>query len=529
MLTLRQALELACFDKARVAAGAAGLDQVVRRVHVIDIPDARYQWGRGALLLTAGYGLRDSPERQAALIPTLVANGLVGLVLFTGLYFTETPAVIREAAEAHAFPVIEVPPEVEFIAITERLYAEIVNEQLALKERAADIHRRLTRLVLEGGDLVALADTLAQILERSVLIESPAFEVLAAAQHGPVDESRRRAMELKRTPADRALRLLKRGVYADLQRTRRPARLPAMPDLNMTMERVVAPIVAGAHILGYIWVVAGDHPLADLDELAIDHGATVAALVLLQQQAVREAQNAARGDFLAHLLDRAVELDALTLERGHRVGYQFEQPHQALFVFGRLDNWLRGLVTWGLVAARGRGVVLVIEAKANNVGQALAAQLVADESHPVQPLIIGVGQVYPPGESPRRSYEEALEAAEIGRRLGPGPQSVCFWELGLLDWLYRLPADALANNPYVTAIQRLAEQDRKANTANVRTLEAYLEHGGALAQAAAALNIHRNTLLYRLGRVQQLTGLDLKDANHRLNLYVALKAFLLHR
>ena len=143
MLTLRQALLLPCFEKARCVAGEAGLEAVVRRVHVVDIPDARYTWGQGALLLTAGYGLKDSPERQAALIPTLVAHGLVGLVVSTGWYFEQTPEVILEAAEAQGFPVIETPPEVEFITITERLYAEIVNEQLALRERADDIHRRM--------------------------------------------------------------------------------------------------------------------------------------------------------------------------------------------------------------------------------------------------------------------------------------------------------------------------------------------------------------------------------------------------
>jgi PucR family transcriptional regulator, purine catabolism regulatory protein len=338
MLTLRQALLLPCFEKAQVVAGEAGLDQVVRRVHVVDIPDARYTWGQGALLLTAGYGLKDSPERQAALVPTLVAHGLVGLVLSTGWYFDQAPAAMRAAAEAHAFPVIEVPPEVEFIAISERLYVEIVNDQLALRERADDIHRRLTRLVLEGGRLADLAETLATFLQRSVLIESSAFEVLATAQRGPVDESRRRAVEAGRTAPDRALRLLKHGIYAELQQKLRPVRMAALPDLGMTMERVVAPVVVGREIYGYIWIVAGDHPLAALDELAIDHAATVAALVMLKEQAVREAQHAVRGDFLTQMLAAEVEPDSYTLERAHLVGYQFDHPHQALFVMGQLSR-----------------------------------------------------------------------------------------------------------------------------------------------------------------------------------------------
>jgi purine catabolism regulator len=541
MLTLRQALQLSCFEKARVVAGEAGLDQVVRRVHVVDIPDARYTWGQGALLLTAGYGLKDSPERQAALVPTLVAHGLVGLVLSTGWYFDQVPEAVRASAEACGFPVIEVPPEAEFIAISERLYVEIVNDQLALRERADDIHRQLTRLVLEGGRLADLAETLATFLQRSVLIESSAFEVLATAQRGPVDESRRRAVEAGRTAPDRALRLLKHGIYAELQQKLRPVRMAALPELGMTMERVVAPVVVGREIYGYIWIVAGDHPLTALDELAIDHAATVAALVMLKEQAVREAQHAVRGDFLTQMLGAEVEPDSYTLERAHLVGYQFDRPHQALFVMGRaaagggpdqlagrIDDWLRGTGEWSLVAARERGTAVVIESKGDAAGQALAERLVAELSHPVQTLVAGVGgATHDEERSLRRTYEQALEAADIGERLGSGPRVVCFWDLGLLDWLYRLPAEALPANAYLGKVRMLAEHDQRSNTDMVRTLDAYLRFGGALAEAAAAINIHRNTLLYRLGRVEEITGVDLKDVGQRLNLYVALQAHLL--
>lgn len=66
MLTLREALEMPVFATAQVVAGHAGLDNEIRWVHIVEIPDAHYQWKRrGVLLLTAGYGLRDAPQRQA--------------------------------------------------------------------------------------------------------------------------------------------------------------------------------------------------------------------------------------------------------------------------------------------------------------------------------------------------------------------------------------------------------------------------------------------------------------------------------
>ncbi len=538
MLTLRQALKLPSLKKARVVAGEMGLDQVVRRVHVVDIPDATYAWGQGALLLTAGYGLKDSPERQAALIPTLVKRELVGMIFSVGWYFDSVPRVIRAAANAHKFPVIEVPPDVQFIDITERLYVEIVNEQFALKERADHIHHQLTQLVLKGGDLTTVAETLAKILERSVLIDGAAFEVLAHAEHGPVDESRLRAIRMGRTSPEIVSRMMKRGIYDEIRQKMRHVRLAAMPEIGMTMERIVSPIIVGGEIYGYLWIVAGDHPLIELDELALDHAATVAALVLLKEQAVRDAQQQARGDFLAQLLRLNGEVDSGMLERAHPIGYQFDKPHQVLFVFNRapthsadsplsaqLEKWLRSSGEWGLVVLREHGIAIVIEAKSNSTGQALAQKLIAKIGSPT--LVVGVGQVHPDEKSLRRSYDEALVAAEIGQRLTSGPSVSCHWELGLLDWLYRLPREVLNGNPYLAKIEVLAAHDRRSNSDLVNTLELYLEYGGALADAAAALNVHRNTLLYRLGRIEEIADIDLKDVRQRLNLHVALKSYRL--
>ncbi len=542
MLTLREALKFPCFNKARVVAGEAGLGREVRHVHVVDMPDAIYAWGQGILLLTAGYGLKDSPERQASLIPTLVENGLAGLVFSIGWYFETVPPIIRESAESHHFPVIEVPYEVELIAITEQLYAEIVSHEFSLKERANGIHRQLTRLVLEGGDLATLTRTLENILERSVLIESVTAEVLTAVQHGPIDEARLHAVEAGRTPPERMQLLLKSGIYAELQNKMSPVRLGVMPELGMTMERVIAPIIVGREIYGYIWVVAGDHPLTDLDTLAIEHAATVAALVMFKEQAVRDAQHALRGDFLAQLLSQEADPDNVLLERGRVVGYQFDHPHQILFVIGqsaargtmaqlaaRLDHWLRGQGEWGLVVARERGIMVIIESKTPATGQYLAERLVSGINHPTQPLMVGVSEVQRADKSLRRSYDEAVEAAEIGRRLHFDPPIVYFGELGLLDWLYRLPAETMRGNPYLAKIETLVEHDQRTNGGLLHTLESYLEHGGALAESAAVINVHRNTLLYRLGRIEEIAGVDLKEVKQRMNLYVALKGYRLKR
>ncbi|MFQ5409475.1 MAG: PucR family transcriptional regulator [Anaerolineales bacterium] len=540
MLTLRQALQLPEFAKARVVAGAAGLDQYIRRVHTVDIPDSKFTWGRGALLLTAGYGLKDSPERQAALVPTLVANGLVGVVFSTGWYHEDVPAAIVSAGEAHNFPVVALPPEVEFVGITERLYVEIVNYQFALKERAADIHNRLTGIVLEGGDLSDVAAALAGIVGRSILIESPDHEVLASAEIGPIDENRRATIEAGRTPAENVQHLQECGFYPALHEEMRAMRLSAIPELGMTMERVVAPVNVGREIYGYVWIVAGERPLDDLDELALGHAATVAALILVKEQAVYEAQQALRGDFLAELLRMDGPPDDRVRERGRMLGYHFDRSHQALFVRGpdvngatqsrwaaRLDGWLRGQGVWALVVPREEGIAVIVESRSDATGESLAAALVAEHKFVLEPHTVGVSRMHGREALIRAAYRQAREAAAIGRRLGGAERVLCFWNLGLLHWLYHLPPDVVSSNPYVSQVQALFEHDARQRGDLLDTLEMYLEHGGALADAAATLNVHRNTLLYRLGRIEEVAGVDLRDASQRHNLFAALKAFRL--
>jgi DNA-binding PucR family transcriptional regulator len=56
------------------------------------------------------------------------------------------------------------------------------------------------------------------------------------------------------------------------------------------------------------------------------------------------------------------------------------------------------------------------------------------------------------------------------------------------------------------------------------TAEVFLDCAGSASRAAAALQIHRQTLYYRLSRVAALTGLDLADGEARLLLHTSLKA-----
>lgn len=538
MLTVREALQMQPLQSSQVVAGERGLDNEIQWVHIVDIPDAHYEWKRnGVLLLTAGFGLSEKEEEQANLITTLVEKEFAGMVLSIGHYYDHAPPGLVKRADELGFPLIESPPDVLFIDMTEHILEHLVNQQYSLLQQSNRIHNQLTELVLQGGGLEALAQTLAELLERSVTIEDTSRRMLASAQYGPVDEARKRSIEQGRTSPEVARWLHEQGIYNQLLHQMTPLRIPPHPSLGLTMERVVAPIIVDRQIHAYIWIIAGDHPLTELDELAIQHGATVAALILFKDQAVRKAEQAYRDDFLAQLLEGG-KLDSSFQKQAQQLDYDPERKHQALLIqtdppvpenqkhlyLDGIKGQLNQFDQTNFSAWRREGLVVILECAESRKGEEIGQHLWDYLRDQERETWIGIGSATLDLSSSLRGANETLQ---IARSLGETPGPYAFQDLGLLHWLFRLPADVRKDNPYLDQIQALAAYDQEQHADLVHTLEVYLGQGSSVVDAADALHIHRNTLLHRLERIEEIISVDLRQPEQRLNLHVALKTYRL--
>ena len=161
-VTLADVLELPPLARARVIAGHAGLARPVRAVNVMEVPDI-LDWVRPhELLLTTAYPLRDDAIALDALVPRLAERGLAGIAVKPARYIDRIPAGMIEAAEARAFPLIELPDDASFNEIISAVLTVILNAQAARLERSAAIHDRFTGIVLSGGGLRQIAEALAE-------------------------------------------------------------------------------------------------------------------------------------------------------------------------------------------------------------------------------------------------------------------------------------------------------------------------------------------------------------------------------
>ena len=130
-----------------------------------------------------------------------------------------------------------------------------------------------------------------------------------------------------------------------------------------------------------------------------------------------------------------------------------------------------------------------------------------------------------PGGAAYNAMREASRAADIAASMAPdSPAALHFARLGALRLIFHL-----ADHPELRAFQRdvigpLEASDAARRSEFIRTLDAFLRAGGNHMRAARDLNEHRNTLIYRLERIQELLGgANLEDPETRLNLQLALK------
>jgi purine catabolism regulator len=104
-------------------------------VHSTELPDPTPWLRGGELLLTTGLQLKG-PRLQRELIERLADHDIAGLGFGTGFAHKRIPAALLAAARERGFPVFEVPYELPFIAITERAFAQLVNERYEMLQRS---------------------------------------------------------------------------------------------------------------------------------------------------------------------------------------------------------------------------------------------------------------------------------------------------------------------------------------------------------------------------------------------------------
>lgn len=510
MLTVRELL--GDLDTA-VLAGEEALDAPVRWVHISELEDPTPWLSGGELLLTTGLALRDAAT-QRAFVDRLADHGLAGLGLGVGFAHDAVPPALVAAARERGFPLLEIPYELPFIAITEQAFTRLVNEEYALLRRSIAAQERLQRVVLAERGLDGIVGALAGLVGGTAIVFDARGVPLA-------HRSFRRPLDAEQVAAigEGARRRARDG---DVQ--------PFAPDApDLAGRGLVLPVAGERDRAPHAWVagVKDAGGLAEVDRLALHQGATVVALELLRRRVAESTERRLAGDVLAGL--ESGELTGADLAR-RLAPFRLGATVTALVVEPPLVAELEdALDAEGVPAVVGgedeRRAVALLPGLADeelvDVAERVRARVVAAGGAPR--VSVGAGRAVEAGEA-RRALHEARCALEARAFTDANGGAVGTWrDLGSFQLLLSLQ-DHDALGLYCDALLGPIEAgEGQYGGELMRSLEAFIECNGQWERAAQQLYCHRHTLRYRIRRIEELTGRDLSSARDRIEFWLALR------
>jgi len=444
----------------------------------------------GALAVVAP----DAPGAEA-LVEAIADAAASAVVLVGEAVDPASPpwAPLVAAAAGRSLPVLVVAGA-DVPALERSLIGWLVNRRAEIERQAARLERRLEQLALGGADLRELIAAVGGFLGRAAVLEGRRGNALAI--HAPDEPA----------AATAASRYLSGGGAVALRIPLPIAPLDAVrrPDL----VRYGEPPLRGSLVL------LGDAPVGELERIACDRVAALLALELARDAAVQRARETARRSealpadgppWVVVVARQAGAEDVENTEQREtlRAELRMLAPHRRLALRGDSESLELRLVA--VVDAGDPNGLLIAARIAGFLRRTVAvSQPFSDPA------------VRPVAEAEARA---TLEAGSLVVAAPPVVRADRLPAYRLLGSLPNLPdgerlartllAPLLAGRPALVA-ERLA------------TLRAVLDHPGP-AEAAAALGVHRNTVAYRIRRIESLGGWDLQDPELRLALAVAVR------
>jgi len=384
------------------------------------------------------------------------------------------------------------------------------------------------------GDYQELVDEISALLGAPATLENRDFELIAFAAYdseGDFDEAsldpvRTRSILTRRSSAE--VRKWFEGF--GIARATGPVRIPPTPEAGVYRGRICLPVRHRGVVLGYVWLLA-DEPGPPEAQLSAAMEVTVRIGALL----ANEAQ--AGADLTREL--RAV----LTTEPGWQHDMAVAEMRTALGMRGEGLHTMVCVAPWPSADPDDAPSARTIPAATalctvpwGTAGQSLALLVRLRSTDVLTPALTAASRLLREAEGARgggrtaagvagarhsltelgAAWQEASAAARAAlaeSRLGPVAQ----WSaIGPYRLLTSLPPEA-ADDPAVHTLLSPAHREL------ARTAESFLDCAGQASRTASELGIHRQTLYYRLSRIEQLTGLDLNDGEDRLLLHMALK------
>ena len=528
---------------ATVLSGKAHLEQKqVEWVSVIETPVENFV-RQDEFVLSTGIGLGGEAEALLHFVQDVYESGASALALATGRHVYDIPKQVISFAENKGFVLIEMNWEIRFSDVIHSCMEKINHYQQEELKRSEQIQQRLLEMVLQGGSCSDIARFVTKQVGSPVLIADTLGRV--KGESGCTTEH-----------------LTQWNRHRESSVT--VAHAGNLHPLHKKMEKIVIGDASGLLMRiqsagkeqGQMMVFSVDD-LDAMDTNLLEHASTAAALAFLKDSAIEETEMRLKDDFILSLANGEFVSKERLLSRGKLLGYNLTLPY--VCVVGQLDNleelfrknqegfasyqhWFESMIYYVseeillagetinrriLTTVQESKLLIFLETEpgTNDLVNQYLDLLERRVSRLLPGVVLtwGIGQhgdgviVFPD------SYSKACVALDLGRKQRGAGSRIDYEDTKINRLLQSLSHDKDVQEVTMSTISPLVDYDEKRSMDLIGTFTAYHLNNGNVSQTARKLNLHRQSLLYRLRKIESLTRLSLMNPDDVFLLDLSIK------
>ncbi|GLU39852.1 PucR family transcriptional regulator [Pseudomonas sp. NBRC 100443] len=471
MLTVQDLIEIELL-KLQTVAGLAGTGRLITWAHAVDLPDP-WRWvSPGDLVMTTGVGLPEAAQDQVAWLEQLVQSNASALVVAPR---DDAPALSDEllaAADRLLFPILRGSFELEFVKLSHHVIESVLQAQRERFNASERLFQTYAEALRKEPDMAGRLSILAATLDMYLAIEDAVSGV-------DIVETR----STRRPPPERLERIPIAGrARANLVMARKGER---MLDDPLLVRSLVG-------LLG----VELERLMIHRDQQREESSALLRSLLEGETEFSLARPLLEQRGLLGTLV-------CLAIKPGGNGPWGPDELHQAPALHQASPLLLND-----------KGLLLAISRDDNELFDALRSNL-------GEGTVIGVSGPIAAATGFRESVRQARLALAQAQEVEAGVLRYGEAETGLIMAPKSLAEARALVGRYLGP---LIEHDRTQGAALLPTLLAFLENDGNWKATAFDLGIHRQTLVYRLKLVEQLTGLKPTSTNGIARFWIALQA-----
>ncbi|MFP7734019.1 PucR family transcriptional regulator [Priestia aryabhattai] len=390
--------------------------------------------------------------------------------------------------------------------------------------------------------LEEFADRISEVLHCPITIEDANHRLLAYSTHDErTDQARIATIIGRRVPEKVINNLWKEGIIPKLLETNEPVRVKNIHEIGLG-DRIAISIWKNDEVLGFIWAVEIERALGDEEVELLKKAANVLKNKLLQLQIRKYKREERSQEFFWKLLTGHIKSrqeiseafyeaqitapstfsiaifrfqEDITPEAERQISYMLKTMHRLKIVLYTID--CNDLI-----------LLLSLDAVENPLGE---QRDFVDyfrgnmyERFDVTQIKASCSSIYSSHDHIEKSYKEALNVLDMKSKFPEETKEIInYQELGIYQFLDVILEKRVQDQFENHSLKKLTDYDLRHNSNLVETLEVFLNNDNNINEAAKELNVHMNTLSYRLKRISEIGDINLKDVNQKMTLYIDIK------